>query len=300
MEPRIFRFFQYIESILSNFVAGKEISAKIRAANTSCSAATPDRKETGNEIAGDGVAGKKIAGSFRTGRPPCYTQVEAAISNLFFKKENFSSGIFFLFIGFVIGNLFGTFLPAIRIFFSWDGFIVLFLLFFIEFISYVRYQRKSRFFLILWNFRRRGKPISFRGINFQPPILFGQKGFVKEKVFLNLEESPGVQGEAKIPTAQLGNERIVAKKEKQNGNKTAFSSNFPFFRISLFPLFSNEGTTTFVERSLPFPFSSYLKDRRGLLPIVTQSVQAASLKSLNYFKIGFLLGFFIDAYKVGS
>lgn len=197
MEPRIFRFLQFIESILSNIVPGKEISAKIRGKG---SAATPDRKEI--------------------------------ISNLFFKKENFSrspspafvSGIFFLFVGFVIGNLFGTFLPAIRIYFSWDGFIVIFLLFFIEFISYIRYQGKSRFFLILWNW------------------------------------------------------------EGNNGNKIAISSNFPFFKISLRrgPYLKSEETTTFGKRS--FPFSS-----KGLLCC-----------SLNYFKIGFLLGFFIDAYKVGS
>jgi hypothetical protein len=209
MEPRIFRFFQYIESILSNFVAGKEISAKTRAASL-----PPDRKETGS-----------------------------VISNFFPKKENFSTGIFFLFVGFVIGNLFGTFLPAIRIFFSWDGFIVLFLLFFIEFISYIRYHGKSRFFLILWNFRRPipcvDEGIPFWGRTFQPLIPFVQNRFSKEKVSLDLEDG---RSDAKIPQLR-------------------------------------SSATTFVD-GWRYPAKGY--------------------KSLNYFKIGFLLGFFIDAYKVGS
>jgi hypothetical protein len=265
MEPRIFRFFQYIESIFSNFVTGNKIIAKRRVAAANVAAARPDRKETGNKVAG-------VACSFSLP-----TRL-SAFSNLFFKKENFSVSsssafagrIFFLFVGFVIGNLFGTFLPAIRLFFSWDGFIVLFLLFFIEFISYIRYQRKSRFFLILWNLPRGPESIPFWGINFQSPIHFAKE---KEKFFLDLED------EINNPP-RLNNEVTAAKKVKQNDNKIAFTGNFPFFRISLSPLFSNEGKTTFFEGSPPFNTKGY--------------------KSLNYFKIGFLLGFFIDAYKVGS
>jgi len=229
MEPRIFRFFQYIESILSNFVpgplhlknGGKEMGAKRMASTNSL------------PKVGRAALLSTLVACFPGGTvpPKC-----SAISNLFFKKENFSrsqspafaSGIFFLFVGFVIGNLFGTFLPAIRIFFSWDGFIVLFLLFFIEFISYIRYQRKSRFFLILWNFRKGDETIPFWGINFQPLISFVQN---REPVSRRSPEPP--------PTPEPRGVRG--------------------WKLS-----------TLVGRSL------------------------------NYFKIGFLLGFFIDAYKVGS
>lgn len=52
-----------------------------------------------------------------------------------------------LFIGFLIGSLFATFLPLLRQFFRWDGFILLFILFCSEFISYVIYHRDQRKFL---------------------------------------------------------------------------------------------------------------------------------------------------------
>ena len=68
---------------------------------------------------------------------------------LFF-QNSFSSAVFFLFIGFLGGNLFGTFLSWIRTFFPWDGFIVLSFLFFIEVISYIRYHRYGRSFLFFW------------------------------------------------------------------------------------------------------------------------------------------------------
>lgn len=75
---------------------------------------------------------------------------------LFF-QISFSSAIFFLFSGFLGGNLFGTFLNGIRILVPWDGFIVASFLFFVEILSYIRYHSKGRFFLILWKF-----PFSYR------------------------------------------------------------------------------------------------------------------------------------------
>lgn len=69
-----------------------------------------------------------------------------------FFQIKFSSAIFFLFTGFLGGNLFGTFLPAIRIVLPWDGFILVTFLFFVEVISYIRYQTEGRFFLLVWKF----------------------------------------------------------------------------------------------------------------------------------------------------
>lgn len=222
MEPRIFRFFQNIESILSNFFTSK----------TRAGEEAPETKEIGNKGAGD------------------FDEV-TAISKIVPRKD--SNPIFFLFVGFVIGNLFGTFLPSIRFFFSWDGFIVLFLLFFIEFISYIRYRGKSRFFLILWNFSRSSssgeRGISFWNIDLQLPILFVQKRFsslwgcfAEQNVSFDLEQQRSGREIPQLP------DKII------------------------------KSATTFLDGSIPFP----------------------RYKSLNYFKIGFLLGFFIDAYKVGS
>jgi hypothetical protein len=65
-------------------------------------------------------------------------------------RERFSYGIFFLFVGFLFGNLFGTFLPLIRLFFPWDGFIVLIIIFVVELLSYRRYHKQGGAFLGIW------------------------------------------------------------------------------------------------------------------------------------------------------
>lgn len=69
-----------------------------------------------------------------------------------FFQMSFSSAIFFLFSGFLSGNLFGTFLTGIRLVIPWDGFIVLIFLLFVELISYIRYHNQGRFFLLIWKF----------------------------------------------------------------------------------------------------------------------------------------------------
>jgi len=84
-----------------------------------------------------------------------------------FFQLSFSSAIFFLFSGFLSGNLFGTFLNAIRSFVPWDGFIVLIFLFFVEVLSYIRYHSEGRFFLILWKFPfSYQKRIFWKNLNF--------------------------------------------------------------------------------------------------------------------------------------
>nr|YP_009367746.1 hypothetical chloroplast RF20 [Neodangemannia microcystis]ARK14799.1 hypothetical chloroplast RF20 [Neodangemannia microcystis] len=51
----------------------------------------------------------------------------------------FTSSLFFLFLGFLIGNLFGTLVGFFREF-LWDGFIIVSLLLFFEAISYCHYK----------------------------------------------------------------------------------------------------------------------------------------------------------------
>ena len=71
---------------------------------------------------------------------------------LLFLKTNFSLSLFSLFLGFLSGNLFGTFLTSLRTFLPWDGWIVCSLLFCFEVISYQVYHSKNRSFLFLWKF----------------------------------------------------------------------------------------------------------------------------------------------------
>ena len=62
-----------------------------------------------------------------------------------FFKKNFSISVLFLFIGFFLGNIFGTFLNWLRHFIIWDGLLVFALLSFFEIISSIVYQKNPTF-----------------------------------------------------------------------------------------------------------------------------------------------------------
>ena len=66
----------------------------------------------------------------------------------FFFKEVFSFALFTLFVGFLIGNLFGTFLNTIRYFIFWDGLIVFIILSIMELLNFLLYNKAKRFFVI--------------------------------------------------------------------------------------------------------------------------------------------------------
>lgn len=52
--------------------------------------------------------------------------------------------LFFLFLGFVFGNLFGTFLNFFRGFLNWDGLIIGSTILIIEFINYLNYKKQFK------------------------------------------------------------------------------------------------------------------------------------------------------------
>lgn len=64
-------------------------------------------------------------------------------------QNTFSLALFFLFIGFLCGNLFGTFLDTLRLYFFWNGLVGVFLLFFVEIVNFLVYgvflSKKSSF-----------------------------------------------------------------------------------------------------------------------------------------------------------
>nr|YP_009106403.1 hypothetical chloroplast RF20 [Fusochloris perforata]AIT95223.1 hypothetical chloroplast RF20 [Fusochloris perforata] len=128
------------------------------------------------------------------------------IKKKYFFFNFFSIGLFFLFFGFLLGNIFGTFLNILRDFFIWDGLIVCFLILLCELTNYNIYSKKKSTKI-------------FKYFNSEVKI-FG---------------SDSHRAEAELPFRPLGN----------------FS-----FQILW--------------------------------------------KMLNYLKLGLLLGFFIDAFKVGS
>ena len=51
--------------------------------------------------------------------------------------------LFSLFLGFVMGNLFGTFLNTFRNLLNWDGLIISMTILIIEFINYLNYKKKA-------------------------------------------------------------------------------------------------------------------------------------------------------------
>jgi hypothetical protein len=155
----------------------------------------------------------------------------------FFFQTTFVIAIFFVFLGFLFGNLFGTFLQIIRHFIQWDGFIVTSLLVFIEILSYSIYHRTGRSFLFLWKFSKRSSIVSQELKMSQTPLRS------------SLEQS----------SARASR---VLEMMKEVQARTSFSR-------------------TFSEKSNFLNLSVFLR-------------------SLNYFKIGVMLGFFVDAFKVGS
>lgn len=123
-----------------------------------------------------------------------------------------SLGLFFLFFGFLLGNLFGSFLTFLRQFIIWDGFIIAFLLIIIECINFFNYTSK------------------------------------KQMVFV-------------LPKNNLKNSEYSVSRE-------LFLANNFFYK-----LFNNK---------------SLLQEKKLFL------------KNINLLKIGVMLGFFIEAFKVGS
>nr|YP_009241531.1 hypothetical chloroplast RF20 [Scherffelia dubia]YP_009241550.1 hypothetical chloroplast RF20 [Scherffelia dubia]AMP43438.1 hypothetical chloroplast RF20 [Scherffelia dubia]AMP43457.1 hypothetical chloroplast RF20 [Scherffelia dubia] len=56
----------------------------------------------------------------------------------------FAESFFYLFLGFLTGNLFGTLLSTIRTFGLWDGIIILSLLGFLEFLGKLVYKTQTK------------------------------------------------------------------------------------------------------------------------------------------------------------
>lgn len=157
---------------------------------------------------------------------------------ILFFEIYFAKGIFLLFFGFLLGNLFGSFLNIFQESLIWNGFIPILILLFEEFISYLTYRSKTkkRALFFAWNFINVRTSDKFHSFLENNAVL---------RIFLNC---------------------------------IFFIKNFFFSIFAIFPQSTKEKIKHF--------FFLY----KGTFFI----------KSLNLFKIGILLGFFIDAFKVGS
>jgi len=61
-----------------------------------------------------------------------------------FLQKNFPIMLALLLFGFLIGNVFGTFLNTLRFFFIWDVFIIFILIGLLEILNYIVYHVKNR------------------------------------------------------------------------------------------------------------------------------------------------------------
>lgn len=154
-------------------------------------------------------------------------------------QTNVIFSVFSLFLGFVFGNLFGTFLVFFRHFINWDVLIITTTILIIEFINYLNYNNKNNLRIE----KTLHKMQSWRVNSTPPPDLKTEK-----------------------PKRQI---RIL----------NVFSTCFYILDKN----YQNTGNLAFIEKKLQ-------KIKK----------QINFIKILNFYKIGLLLGFFIDAFKVGS
>lgn len=89
------------------------------------------------------------------------------INRFIFIEKNFVIYIFLLFLGFICGNLFGTFLNFFRYYICWDGFIILLIILLIELINYLTYikifksKKNNKNFFKFLNFYKMGLLLGF-------------------------------------------------------------------------------------------------------------------------------------------
>lgn len=113
-----------------------------------------------------------------------------------FFKIYFAKGIFFLFFGFLLGNLFGTFVPIFRRFIIWDVVIVALIILVEEFISYSIYKSKKRSLFFLFKNKKLYNSKKFIFLlnritvlmNFLIANIWNISTFFKKKKFQNLCE----------------------------------------------------------------------------------------------------------------
>nr|YP_009105757.1 hypothetical chloroplast RF20 [Neocystis brevis]AIT94453.1 hypothetical chloroplast RF20 [Neocystis brevis] len=85
--------------------------------------------------------------------------------NKFF-QNNFANALFFLFIGFLSGNLFGSCLNTLRELIIWDGFIIFILVLFIEIVNFLIYHSQKRFFFISNFYLKVPNSLFFKSLNY--------------------------------------------------------------------------------------------------------------------------------------
>ena len=176
-------------------------------------------------------------------------------------KTTFSVALFTLLLGFIVGNLFTTFLGRLRSTFCepWDGLIILIVLFTLEFISFLIYSCEARLSVTKQSFAKQSNNSKIR------TTVFPKKNtFSLYKTQEDLKRNNSINSQLFYTTTRKPKDNLFFSKPK-------------FYQSNLTKA-----------------------DKPDLNFEVTLLSKTFFYKSLNYFKIGLMLGLFIDAFKVGS
>jgi hypothetical protein len=218
-----------------------------------------------------------------------------ATRKFFFFQIYFTNSVFFLLFGFLTGNLFGSLLNVFQESIIWHGFITIFIIFLVEITNYLIYrqpfaiqnkdkQLKSQ---AVYKIKRKIKEKKIRLLNFNR---------IKDSL------NDKIKGDNIKMLLYYRNKRFKFpfKKKKKNmlfsRQISQFNTKLQKKKNKIFSLGPPDQKKFyfFFQHKFCFAIPTFAKNfwsntRSGLI-----------IKSLNLFKIGVLLGFFIDAFKVGS
>ena len=195
-------------------------------------------------------------------------------------KTTFSVALFTLLLGFIVGNLFTTFLGRLRSTFCepWDGFIILFVLFTLEFISFLIYSCEARLSVTNQSFAKQSNNSKRRTTGFVFPK---RSTFSLYETQDNLKKNNSIDSQLFYTTTR----------------KPRIPSNFAQKGVLFCAKLEDD---LFLSKPRVYRSNSTKTKKPDLSFEVTLLSKTFFYKSLNYFKIGLMLGLFIDAFKVGS
>lgn len=218
-----------------------------------------------------------------------------ATRKFFFFQIYFTNSVFFLLFGFLTGNLFGSLLNVFQESIIWHGFITIFIIFLVEITNYLIYrqpfaiqnkdkQLKSQ---AVYKIKRKIKKKKIRLLNFNRITDSLNDKIKGDNIRMLLYYR---NKRFKFPFKQKKKNMLFSRQISQFNAKLQEKKNKIF---SLGPP-DRKKFYFFFQRKFCFAIPTFAKNfwsntRAGLV-----------IKSLNLFKIGVLLGFFIDAFKVGS
>lgn len=176
-------------------------------------------------------------------------------------KQHFITSTFCLFFGFMCGNLFGTFLTFFRTLIHWDGAIIALLLLFIEWINYLNFVFLK-----------------------------------KHETYFSLASKNEALGLFKTPTPVSCGVTILSF---VNSIRLVFQSTFTFLKQTLLFPITNESLNRTTPKKLMQRKNSSVPNQKNTSSRLNLNL-VLCIRFFNFFKLGLLLGFFIDAFKVGS